>query len=231
MIDKLLVRPWDIDQELIRFGSAGDGGYVANKGCLDQCDYCFSYGINGIITFEEDWEKFSGKCSYLYDHTCDAPPNLMPKMTYFKEGLGGNKTDNCNNFLNHYKDLNLNGQVLLKMDVESCEYDWILNTNIDQLSKIVPTLIIEFHWIQNFPFEECINKIKSHYNITHLHPNNYGALYNGIPNVPEITFLRKDSATFIKPTHKTYPLPILDSPNNNKCPDLIIDYSYLEQYE
>ena len=228
MIDKLLVRPWEINQSLIRLGRDGDGGYVVNFGALDQCDICYSYGINGLITFEEYWENMSNKPSKLYDMTCDAPSNLLPGMTYFKEGLSGAKTNNCDNFLNHYMN---EGQVLLKMDVESCEYDWILNTDMAVLSKIVPTMVIEFHWIDRFPFEDCINKVKEHYNIIHLHGNNYGRYINGIPSVPEITFLRKDSANFIKETHRTYPLPILDTPNNNQASDLTIDFSYMEQYE
>lgn len=223
-MNKQLFRPLEISEKLIRLGEVHDGGYIINEGSLN-CDCLFTYGIGTSCLFEEEWETKTGKPSFLYDMTVDSP-TLLPKMKFFKEGLSGTKQRNTDNFLNHYAKEGITSKnVLLKIDVEGAEYEWLQNTDIKKLADIVSCLIVEFHSVFSEPFEEQINILKKFYNIIHVHGNNNGSVRNEIPEVPEITFLRKDSSIFLQETKEKYPKKDIDSINNIEKIDMTIDFS------
>lgn len=183
-----------LPDKLIRLGNPdGDGGYLIAKSLLDTCDILYSYGVGTDSSFENDWTKLTtSKPAHLYDYTINFTP-IYPQHTFHKEGLSGFKTNNCNNFLNH---LTENGdcdrKVLLKVDVEGAEYEWLRHTNISELANSVNGLIIEFHDVYDINLNGTLPRLQEYFNIIHLHSNNFGGIYNGIPVVPEITFLNKN---------------------------------------
>lgn len=127
----------------------------------------------------------------------------------------------------HYDQYNLQGDILLKIDVEGAEFDYFLNENIDDLSSFVAGIILEVHWIDQEPvrnkFISMMEKINKHFIMTHIHGNNWGGEfdYNGhiIPRVPEFSFVNKKYIDNYSPDNQSYPIEGLDFPNNPNIPD------------
>jgi hypothetical protein len=117
------------------------------------------------------------------------------------------------------------------MDIEGCEYDWILSLNENKLNKF-KQIVMELHGINDDSLGisynkkiECLKFLsKTHY-IIHIHGNNHAGLKNEIPDVIEVTFLRKNLWKNIDPVLNSTPLPIkdLDYPCNPNRPDYILN--------
>jgi hypothetical protein len=216
----------------IRLGNKNDGGYVI--GVLDgDYDYYISAGVSNEESFSRDFIKMfnmNKKNSAAFDGTIDRYPYEYTKdITFYKRNISTNKDINNAN-LSYFMDNYTN--IFLKMDIEGAEYPWLISLNEEQLNKF-KQIVIELHGINDNTWNtthtdkiECLKKIaNSHYAI-HIHGNNYGSITNNIPDVIEVTYIRKD--IFIKkPNLNTTQLPIqyLDNPNNPKKKDYDIDFS------
>ena len=226
---KDLIKPYHIQEKLIRLGSLGDGGYIISLDILSKTDICYSYGIGDNVDFDLAYIKSTGKNVHQYDHTIDFNriPHKNSNFIQHNEGISGTKTDKTDNYLNH---LIINGdtnkQVLLKMDVEGAEYEWLLNTDIEQIAKNTPCIILEFHWVGSYKniFIDVINKLNKYYKVVHIHQNTYGGMVEGIPDVPEITFVRNDNELLGEPIAVTYPIIGLDYPNAANHKEIPIVY-------
>lgn len=223
---KELTHPNEINERLIRIGNKfGDGGYVVNTSALNT-NICYSYGIGDNYTFDEDYTIKTGNLVHMYDHTVNINTK-NPKLIFHKEGLSGNKTHDCNNYINHLiENKDTDKQILLKIDVECAEYNWILATDIKFLAKYTPTIVIEFHCIRDNKelFTYCMQKLLTYYTICHVHGNNFCGMVDGIPEIPEYTFVRNDNKNLGVKVKKLYPIFDIDYPNDNQKPDIIIDY-------
>ena len=87
-----------------------------------------------------------------------------------------------------------------------------------QLNKF-KQIVIEFHGINDNSWGfnmtdkiKCLEKLSNTHYIVHAHGNNYGSTINNIPNVIELTYIKKNNIT---PSLNTTSLPInnLDYPN------------------
>lgn len=221
--------------EKIRVGNVNDGGYVLPKIALENSNSLFSYGINDDIGFDENYIELTNNNVYGFDHTIEGIETKYPsKFTLYKEGLSSKKTNNTDNFLNHYKDLNISGSVLLKIDVEGCEYEFFNNTNIGEIAKIVSCVTIEFHSLDlDLTRNEFLNIVKNlneFFYICHIHGNNWGKHFKcdyqnkefDFPKVLEITFINKNIVNECKVDLSHYPNE-LDNPNNVDAPELSHD--------
>jgi hypothetical protein len=110
--------------------------------------------------------------------------------------------------------------VFVKMDIELSEFRVL--PDLLQYQKYVNAMVIEFHdldilWTK---FAELTERLKTNFEITHIHGNNYGGLIpqSRTPKVLEITFLKKSLIKESGPglNGVTYPLSLLDFPNNPK---------------
>ena len=149
----------------------------------------------------------------MYDFSVDAPPDLPDQLKFHKEGIGPVKTGNCDNYLAHLKaNHDEHRKVLLKIDVEGAEYDWLLQTDIAEVSRTAICIAFEFHWLdtKGDAFIRCVEKLKAHYHIVHLHGNNAGGMVGWVPRVPELTFVHKAAATFGGPVKIKYPITGLE---------------------
>lgn len=220
---KEYLRPYSIvGDRLMRFGRLADGGYILSEQAAKSIKYCYTYGVANEISFELQLNAFNPNIEYhLYDHTVDG--FQMPSNFFFhKEGLGGAKTNELDNFLNHF---NTNGHVgkeletLLKLDAEGGEFDFLEAVTADQL-KDINSMIIEFHWIDRHmdKFLRCMDKLKENFDIVHIHPNNCGFEFTTqdgfvFPNVPELTLLNRKYYKIGLPMHLKYPILGLDYKN------------------
>lgn len=213
---KSIIQPRQVKSRLIRLGNPNDGGYAIEEGTLQRVDALYSYGVGHNVTFEIDFWHRTRKPVFIFDHTVEDPKidNLMFK----KEGLAPyprfSPSDNFNNFLS----CNSHDNVLLKMDIEGAEVEWIKATDFETLP--VDTLIIEFH---NLPYDlPLIQKINQYYKIVWIHANNAGHMMGVYPKILEVTFVRSELGIFGGYAKRKYPLEI-DSPNLVYRQDLEID--------
>lgn len=206
LIQKL--HPYIIDQELIRLGPKGDGGYLTPDD-LENIEACFSPGVDQISGFEEDCSKL-GMQIYFADKSIDKPNLSLPqdKYHFLKKNIGcTNNIDfiTMDQWVNSSR-LAENSDLLLQIDIEGAEYFSLINMS-DSLMKRFRILIIEFHslqklWNPNFYglAEVVFDKILQTHICVHIHPNNITAIDNQlgveIPRMAEFTFIRKDRTDF-----------------------------------
>jgi hypothetical protein len=229
-----LLRLYDPILQKVRIGNFWDGGYVVASQSLCRSSALFSYGVGNDISFEKSYVDATGRMAYCFDHSIEGvaiEDNYKANLIYTKEGLSGVKAENMNNFLEHYKERNASDRVLFKCDIEGAEYEFILNTDIAEMSKITTGLIFEFHHLSDpvsrEKFFQSMAKLNEHYLLCHVHgnnyannfvyeealPNNYIKLYS-IPNVIEFTFINKDLVPYTKVDNKVYPCSYLDRKND-----------------
>lgn len=218
--------------EKIRVGSPHDGGYVLPKQSLEESECLFSYGINNDITFDEHYIQLTNKKVHAYDHTIDVIYSQYPNLfKWYKKGISGTNKGQTNNFINHYRELRISKRVLLKVDVEGCEYEWLQNTDIQELANITTCIVLEIHWINRDEvrqqFINCIEELNKYFYLCHIHGNNYAETFNyeqcDVPIVLELTFVPKALVPEAIISTETFPTE-LDAPNNSNNPDINLNF-------
>jgi len=201
-----------------RCGVNSDGGYVFAD--LDGTYDCYiSAGISDEESFSRDFiEKHKTTNNFGFDGTIEQYPSEYARdIQFFKKNIG-----HCNN--DYFTDLSFltetYNDIFLKMDIEGGEYPWLLNIAEPRLQKF-KQIVIEFHGIMDDSWGcamkdkvKCLEKLsKTHY-IIHAHGNNNGLAVKGIPEVIELTYIRKDYLQ--SPEKNKNPLPVvgLDFPNS-----------------
>ena len=211
----------------IRLGVNGDGGYVI--GNVPDYDCYISAGVSNEESFSRDFikkfdmNKFN---SYAFDGTINNYPYQYTRdITFVKTNIhtyGSKTTANLSYLINKYNN------IFLKMDIEGCEYDWLLSLTQENLNKF-KQIVIEFHGINDDSWGkthnkkiECLELIsKTHY-IIHAHGNTCSSIQNKIPDVIELTYLRKNFFTEEPKLNTTIlPVPNLDF----SCNPNVSDYS------
>ena len=114
--------------------------------------------------------------------------------------------------------------VFLKIDIEGAEYRIL--SELDQYSTKILGLVIEFH--DTWPFRDVfISKMRAlltNYAVVHIHPNNFaGVAVDGLPEVMEITLLRRDYISDFS-FKKVSSAIDLDRPNNPKRDEIVLKF-------
>lgn len=227
LIDNLKI--YDVKQPKVRLGNDWDGGYVIPVSLLAKSDCLFSYGIGTDTAFEQDFISCSDKTAYCFDHTINELFNIPEKLKSFfnfnKEGLSVSKEKDKNNFLNHAQQKDVNRNILLKMDTEGAEYDFLSKVDLKELSKLTTGMVIEFHYLTNLEnVEKFLNLVKSinqYYLLCHVHGNNYGGNFEYqqkgktyiMPHFLELTFINKNFVREFDVDRRPFPNPYLDKKN------------------
>jgi FkbM family methyltransferase len=201
----------------IRYGDNSDGGYVICNNLSYDC--YISAGVGDNESFSYDFlEVHKNIPSFAFDGTIDNLPNDTLSLTFIKKNISNIESDTTTNLVslvNKFED------VFLKMDIEGLEIDWIMETEGLGFGKF-KQMVIEFH---NLLLDErvlnCIEKINQTHFLIHKHGNNNSFSEMGIPNVIELTFLRKNEVKVIELSKETFPTH-LDYPNNNSFPDIFL---------
>jgi hypothetical protein len=110
-------------------------------------------------------------------------------------------------------------RVFLKIDIEGDEYRLI--DSILEASGQIVGMAIEFHNTDplRMVFVSSIQRLQEHFEIVHLHANNYqGVAADGVPEAIEITFVR-ESGRRSSERRTSLPIPEVDSSNNPVRPD------------
>jgi len=226
------MRPVSINKKLIRLGDDNDGGYVIPND-LKNIKFCFSAGVGNLIKFEKDClDKFNIK-SFLCDYNNIKNSQIINYFDFKKKKINI-INDNDNISLNKWikSKNNNNNEFILKIDIEGSEYDSLLNLSDENLKK-TRILIVEFHSLRDLRnkafyqiFNSILDRLLNYFYIVHLHPNNAGKNIKihkfNIPDLLEVTFIKKNRVKKRLKKHISYPLTI-----DQKCvkekKDIVLD--------
>jgi hypothetical protein len=195
-------------------------------------DCYISAGVSNEESFSRDFIKKFGMNkfnSFAFDGTIDNYPyQYTEDITFIKKNIAtysSKTTANLSQLINHYNN------IFLKMDIEGCEYDWLLSLTQENLNKF-KQIVIEFHginddsWGKTYDAKlECFKKLSNTHYIIHAHGNSNSGTQNNIPDVIELTFLRKTYFTEEPNLNTTkLPIPDLDFTNNGSYPDYQLNF-------
>ena len=185
-------------KNFIRFGRDFDGGYVIiDDLCKD--DFLVSMGVFDDVSFEKDTQELVAGI-HLYDHTIDCLPEQLDNATFFKEKIGSESSHIFNKIPE-------NKDIILKIDIEGSEWDFFRSLSDEEMNRI-RQIALEIHWfipegtigVPDCPID-VIQKINKTHQLVAIHPNNNcrTVIVNKklvVPQVMELTFLRKNSYDF-----------------------------------
>ncbi len=194
------------DREYIRIGRMNDGGYVM----LDDFHAgmnAYSFGICDDVSWDKEMADRYEINIFMYDHTISKLPEYHKKFHYFKAGISG-KDDFANQVFSMETLLKNNGDaenknLILKMDVEGAEYDFLENTSSAIINNF-KQMVFELHNITKLENRDKIKKALEKLNETHqavwVHGNNcnYAEYENDmiVPNTIEVLYLNKSYYSF-----------------------------------
>jgi hypothetical protein len=227
-----LLRPRRSDFAKLRVGSLGDGGYVLPDD-LKELSAVLSIGIGAEVSFDQEFAD-RGLPIYQYDHTVEGPPVNHPSFQFHQAAWGpidGDHVRTLNGMIQCHG-LNKNPNNLLKFDVEGAEWRSIgISTDLDL--KPFRIIVCELHGLNSLIDQsffqlarQVLDRLTRNHVVVHLHANNCCgiSLIEGtpLPNVVELTLLRKDRSAF-HPTDEPIPGP-LDYPSMFDRPDLVLNF-------
>lgn len=219
----------------MRLGNKCDGGYVI--GLLDEdgeqaYDCYISAGISNEESFSRDFIKhfnMNKQNSFGFDGTItNYPYHYTSDITFIKKNINAyfdKHHANLQYFISNYKN------IFLKMDIEGWEFQWLSSLTIENLLSF-KQIVMELHGINDNTWgasyqlkRECLHKLSTTHYLIHIHGNNHSGVNNNIPDVVEVTFIRKDCFS-VPPKLNQNPLPIhgLDFPCNLLKPDYNLSF-------
>jgi len=216
-----------------RYGQKSDGGYVIGNLPNNSYDCYISAGISNEESFTRD---FLNEYNIPYEHCYgfDGTINEYPKkycenIRFTKKNISSYNDDKHTNMNEIFKKYE---HIFLKMDIEGCEYLWLLNLDIKYLKKI-RQCVIEFHGVNDDTWNcehndklKCFKKLGKTHFLIHAHGNNNGTIHdNGIPNTLELTYMNYDEFKCIPHfSSKFLPIDEMDFPNNSRKKDYKLNY-------
>ena len=221
VVDALrLLAPQDVaGARKIRIGGPGDGGYVMID-MLRPGAMVLSFGVGPTVSFDRDLADRGHKV-HLFDHTIDALPDTHPHFTWHRQGLGAVPGGDLPTLAEHMAHLPADSiDPLLKIDIEGAEWTALAHTDPALLARF-SQIVLEVHDLHRLG-EEAFNATAiraltalADFAPVHVHANNFAPIADvaglAVPEVLEVTFLRRDLAQF-RPSTTTYPTPH-DTPN------------------
>lgn len=217
--DKLknLLIPYDLGFTKIRIGPPNDGGYVIYEEPLLKTNNVYSFGIGPVCDSDLDLAKMD-KIIHMYDVNSfkhDYHPNYRFKQVFVTSSFVDSELDSL-----------IETNLLMCMDIEGGEYEVISNMREENLLKF-SQISIEVHWLFGNPGEhifEMFNRLNKNFYLYHIHGNSGGTVTEGVPDVIECSYLRKDLCQNINKETISYPLKDLDFPNQKNQKQMILDW-------
>lgn len=215
------LQPYDVGEQLMRFGAESDGGYVVPIKSLYLADIFYTYGVGGEISFENDISSFCDNEFYFFDPTVNGLPTPKTQYKFFREGLG--TAQNCFSYESHIKRFNHSDKkILLKIDVEGAEYGNVDKIPIELMDNITG-IVMEIHHLHDVnyikKFNDIANHLKQRFVLVHTHLNNFGSPIkireHNLSNAIEVTYINLNICNSPPQLpYWKYPMMKLDKSNN-----------------
>ena len=233
-----LLTPWHVPGlTLERWGSAADGGYVVPADLLRKGEILITGGVGGNLDFEaEVEEKIPGIKILLFDHTVDSLPTRSPRSAiWYRSELGPGAQQTTLVQTLQLAEVNANHDVVLKLDIESAEWDLIAATP-DESWDHVSLLILEIHHLESREawkkYQTVLEQLDAHFLLIHAHGNNCSPTVHFkrqgvyVPTTMELTYInRRHIPKGVTPKRWNKPAPTsLDHANDPHHADLPLDY-------
>ena len=202
---------------LLRFGSIGDGGYYLSSSSITESDMLFSGGISSNVEFEFDFYRLNPNASLLMvDPTVSKSKLLLKglarlffkksrKLSYlyntlmFWDLLNQKRCKHLRLWLKQpeqifgliQKNFGEQSAVLLKLDIEGSEYDFLEELLAHQSQ--IRAMVFEFHDLdtQHHLLLDFIEKTSNNFNLVYMEINPSGGFVNSLPKCVELSFERK----------------------------------------
>jgi len=223
---KELLTPRVVGLTKCKIGALADGGYILAQELIPEHRVVYSLGIGDDVSFDLEIAKTCDRI-LQFDGTIPDLPHNNPKFVFTNANIdSAAMNDNMRSIPEHEHQNN----ILLKMDIEGAEYELLAGLEMDNLLKI-SQICMELH----FPImasSSCIDLLMfltSEFELFHLHVNNaaltisgpgYKVMVDDLPNLLELTFIRKDKCLFSKRETRAFPLEGFDYPNLPNLPDI-----------
>lgn len=214
---------------LIRIGPDCDGSYLVPDD-LTGIEACFSPGAGGIKHFEDELARRFEIQAYLCDGSCSvaklATP-LIDEMQEFERLWLEPQTTATSIRLDDWveKRADSDSDLILQMDVEGAEFRNLLDVSTATLNRF-RVIVVEFHHLSlvmhtdflHGVLEPVLQKIAAQFVCAHAHPNNWGeqvVVHDSlaIPDVLEVTFLRRDRCRPGPPIELPHRLDVANIPS------------------
>ena len=210
--------------QLIRLGSLYDGGYLVVDD-FSLRDVLVSLGIGENADFEYNISTRIERI-IAFDHTVDSIPNMSSNTQFNKLGVKAKSVNEFVTLTSIIEDIPEKNDLLLKIDIEGSEWEVIDSMSDKELTRF-RQIIGEFHGFNEETNFETINrvlgKILQNFVVVNTHANNWGQYEIikriAIPDVIEITFMRKDTKSVFTNKVKNQ-IAALNSRNNPSDLDL-----------
>ncbi|MBE5865466.1 MAG: hypothetical protein E7292_04515 [Lachnospiraceae bacterium] len=218
-----------VDKSFVRIGREHDGGYIMVDD-FSTNQRAYSFGICDDVSWDKDMAERGIHC-YMYDHTIAGLPEENAYFHYFKRGIAGEDKPeeavfSMETLLKSNGDEE-NHNLILKMDVEGAEWDFLEMTSTEVLAQFAQ---MTFEWHGMYDVTNCkrvkavIEKVNKTHQVVWMHGNNYGSLVvagkNCMCGELELTFVRKSDYDF-KSIRYDIPTP-MDMANNPHKPDYVL---------
>lgn len=200
----------------IRIGKNNDGGYIICDIPNIRYDILLSGGVQTDISFEEALlQKYPGLTCVAFDGTVDSLPKHNSRIQFVKKNIGSESTDTITNLKEYIEPYS---NIFMKMDIEGWE-DPLFRSLADTEIQKIAHLAVEVHWgARNIVAE----RLKDSHYLVHFHPNNNCNIdMYGLPEVFELTYIRKDLCQFVVPSTDPIPNPALDMKNDITKGDIL----------
>lgn len=173
-----------------RIGKANDGGYVIADPFKYDC--LISAGISDDSSFEREFLRLHSDIPcFAFDSTIASFPQQQDRIMWWKKNISsqnGPTTTNLHELIDKYHN------IMLKMDIENGEYDWLPTLSDTHLSRLVQ-IVIEFHSLEKPQNWIWLQKLSRTHWLVHVHANNFcrPTEIQGvtIPHACEFTFVNK----------------------------------------
>ncbi len=179
----------------------------------------FIKALCGIFIFKSSLKRLKRKYQVLISYKKFFSSNAK----HYEERITGHPTLPYDVNLKTALDRVSGNNIFLKMDIEGSEYE-IVDQIIFAKERIIG-MAVEFHEtdIRRNQFIKTIKDIQNHYEIVHIHANNYASIADDfLPKTLEISFLRKDR---VQGTEKRKDLPLdIDAPCKRGIPDYALQF-------
>ncbi len=218
-----------VGKNLVRIGSANDGAYIMIDDFNDGMK-AYSFGIGRNVSWDEVMAE-RGMEVYMYDPTIDKLPKENKRFHFYRQGITGRGYDgiysDIKTILTQHNDLE-NKNLVLKMDVEGAEWDFILNIDSEILDNFIQ-ITFELHGLLCLGMEvkilSALRKLDKTHAVVWMHANNNGsAEWESnmlVPNLLEITYVNRRQYCLKEDQTIEFPLKI-DTPNVMRYEELIL---------
>lgn len=222
------------DNAFTRVGGSRTDGHYIMVDAFKKKQIAYSFGLNNEISWDLGMLE-KGYELYMYDHTVNGIPSEADGLNFFKKGIAGvSKPEESLETLDNLMKINGHSNktgMILKMDVEGAEWDFLETVSIKTLRQF-DQIVFELHNIvrgcSDYEMErklKALEKLNETHALVHLHGNNTGYVLQmknaTIPDVIEVTYVNREKFKIADPKPVNLPTA-LDLPNDSHREDIMI---------